>query len=169
MDFSDIPSPSAIVARMADQDAATKNPETLGALRELLGSGVPMARAANALDLQLSTAWRIVVADKECQKALTTGDEIRQRLAREKLESQADEMLSVIVSLARDSDEDGAVRLKAAESILDRSGLYDKPQVAKKGNVGEVATAVIELASVDPTFHDRLPRITVTSATRSDD
>ena len=32
-----------------------------------------------------------------------------------------------------------------------------------------VATAVIELASVDPTFHDRLQRITVTSATRSDD
>ena len=32
-----------------------------------------------------------------------------------------------------------------------------------------LATAVIELASVEPTFHDRLQRITVTSATRSDD
>ena len=77
-------------------------------------------------------------------------------------------MLQVIVSLAHDPDIDGSVRLKAAQDILDRTGLLDK-STGKGGSSQQQAAAVIELSSVDKDFHDRLQRITVKAGARSDD
>ena len=120
-DSDHTPSPDQLLARLNEQDRALNNPEKLGALRELLRAGISVGKAANHLNLPVSVAWRMVTSDKPTQKALTDGDDLRRRQLRAQLESRADDMLQVIVSLAHDPDIDGSVRLKAAQDILDRA------------------------------------------------
>ena len=55
--------------------------------------------------------------------------------------------------------------MKAAQDILDRTGLYEKPD--KKASKQQ-AGAVIELSSIDREFSDRLHRITVRAGTSSE-
>ena len=96
---------------------------------------------------------------------LDAGDDLNLKRRKEQLASRADDMLNVIVSLAHDPDIDGSVRLKAAQDILDRTGLYEKPD--KKASKQQ-AGAVIELSSIDKEFSDRLHRITVRAGTTSE-
>tara|TARA_Y100001973_G_C5087654_1_gene275758 strand:+ start:172 stop:681 length:510 start_codon:yes stop_codon:yes gene_type:complete len=167
-DPENIPEPAQLLARLQEQDRALNDPEKSGALRELLRAGITVGKAANHLDLPISVAWRMVTSDKSAQKALKDGDDLRRRQLRSTLENRANDMLQVIVSLAHDPDVDGSVRLKAAQDILDRTGLLDK-NTGKGGSGQQQAAAVIELSSVDKDFHDRLQRITVRAGARSDD
>jgi len=161
-----IPDPAQLLMRLQEQDQALQDPEKAGALRELLRAGITVGKAAHHLKLPVSVAWRMVTTDKSAQKALKDGDDLRQRQLRATLENRAQDMLSVIVSLAHDPDVDGSVRLKAAQDILDRTGLLDKNSGSGKANQQQAA-AVIELSSVDKEFHDRLHRITVRAGTQS--
>ena len=108
----------------------------------------------------------MVTSDKPTQKALTDGDDLRRRKLRATLENRADDMLRVVVGLAHDQDVDAAVRLKAAQDILDRTGLLDKNVGGKSKQ--QQAAAVIELSSVDKDFHERLSRITVRAGVQSE-
>jgi hypothetical protein len=167
-DSENVPEPAQLLARLQEQDQALNDPEKAGALRELLRAGITVGKAANHLNLPVSVAWRMVTSDKAAQKALKDGDDLRRRQLRATLENRANDMLQVIVSLAHDPDVEGSVRLKAAQDILDRTGLLDKS--TGKGNSNQQqAAAVIELSSVDRDFHDRLQRITVRAGARSDD
>lgn len=168
-DSDHTPSPDQLLVRLNEQDRALNDPEKLGALRELLRAGISVGKAANHLDLPVSVAWRMVTSDKPTQKALTDGDDLRQRQLRAQLENRANDMLQVIVSLAHDPDIDGSVRLKAAQDILDRTGLLDKNTGGGAKSGQQQAAAVIELSSIDKDFHDRLQRITVRAGARSDD
>lgn len=137
----------------------------MGSLRELLRAGIRVGQAANHLNISVATAWRMVTVDKSAQEALAAGDELKRMRMRSKLEARADEMLDVVASLARDEDVEDAVRLKAAQDILDRSGLLPKEAKQKPGQVQ--AGTVIELASIDEEFHSRLQRITVKAGASS--
>ena len=167
-DIENIPAPSQLLARLNEQDEALNDTEKAGALRELLRAGITVGKAANHLDLPVSVAWRMVTSDKSTQKAMNDGDDLRRRQLRATLENRADDMLQAIVSLAHAPDIDGSVRLKAAQDILDRTGLLDK-STGKGGSSQQQAAAVIELSSVDKDFHNRLQRITVKAGARSDD
>ena len=167
-DLENIPPPDQLLARLNEQDEALNDTEKTGALRELLRAGISVGKAATHLDLPVSVAWRMVTSDKATQKAMTEGDDLRRRQLRATLENRADDMLQVIVSLAHDPDIDGSVRLKAAQDIIDRTGLLDKNSGGGKSSQQQAA-AVIELSSIDKDFHDRLQRITVKAGTRSDD
>jgi len=160
-------SSNEVLARLAKHDLLLQNEEKAGALREMLRAGLSVGRAASALDLPVSVAWRMVTSSKDTQRALTDGDKLNIMRRRAELEQRADDMLNVIVSLAHDVDTDGSVRLKAAQDILDRTGLYQKQ--SGKGASTQQAAAVIELSSIDKEFSDRLHRITVRAGTRSDD
>tara|TARA_R110000851_G_scaffold170414_1_gene316729 strand:- start:973 stop:1428 length:456 start_codon:yes stop_codon:yes gene_type:complete len=151
---------------LLEQDKAVKDPEKMGALRELLRAGISVGKAAEHLGLQVAVAWRMVTSDKPTQKALTDGDDLRRRKLRATLENRADDMLRVVVGLAHDQDVDAAVRLKAAQDILDRTGLLDKNVGGKSKQ--QQAAAVIELSSVDKDFHERLSRITVRAGVQSE-
>jgi hypothetical protein len=160
-------SANEVLARLAKHDLLLQDEEKSAALREMLRSGLPVGRAAAALELPVSVAWRMVTTDKDTQKALDDGDRLNILRRKEVLVERADDMLNVIVSLAHDPDTDGSVRLKAAQDILDRTGLYQK--TSGRGASEQQAAAVIELSSIDKEFSDRLHRITVRAGTRSDD
>lgn len=159
---SDIENTEDLVTALRKQDVDIADPTKRGALRELLRAGISVEKAASRLKLPVSTAWRMVTSDKKAQLAMNDGDDLRRRRLRSKLEQKADSMLSVITGLAEDPDVDDAIRLKAAQDILDRTGLLDKDT----GSSAQTAT-VVELSSIHPDFHERLNRITVTSATKS--
>lgn len=161
-----IPEPSELIARLNEQDAALHDKEKVGALRELLRAGISVGKAANHLNLPVAVAWRMVTSDKESQKALNDGDDLRRRQLRAKLENKADEMLQVISSLAHDTEVDASVRLKAAQDILDRTGLLDKASGGGRGGTQQTA-AVVELSTIDRDFHERLNRITVRAGTQT--
>jgi hypothetical protein len=150
---------NAVILRLLSQDEAVKDKVQLGALRELLRAGISVQKAAEHLGLERTVAWRMVTSDKAAQKALNDGDDFRRRQLRATLESRADEMLAVIVSLAHDPEADGKVRLAAAQDILDRTGLLDKNVGGGNKSGGKVG-AVIELTSVEKGFNERLHRIT---------
>ncbi len=162
-DNDDIASAGDLLAALQRQDQQASDPQARGALRELLRAGVSVERAAGRLKLPVSTAWRMVTTDKDAQIAMNEGDDLRRRRLRSKLEQRADDMMDVIVRLANDVEVEDAVRLKAAQDILDRTGLLDKN--TGKGQGTQTAT-VVELSSIDPDFHERLNRITVTSASK---
>ena len=139
--------------------------EKASALREMLRAGISVSKAAETLSFPSSVAWRMVASNPDTLKALDAGDDLNLKRRKEQLASRADDMLNVIVSLAHDPDIDGSVRLKAAQDILDRTGLYEKPD--KKASKQQ-AGAVIELSSIDKEFSDRLHRITVRAGTSSE-
>ena len=157
--------PNAVLARLAKHDLLLQDEEKTAALREMLRAGVSVSKAAEVLSLPASVAWRMVTTDKDTQQALGAGDKLNVMRRRAQLEHRADDMVNVIVSLAHDPDVDGSVRLKAAQDILDRTGLYEKPD--KKASKQQ-AGAVIELSSIDREFSDRLHRITVRAGTSSE-
>jgi len=157
--------PNAVLARLAKHDLLLQDEEKTAALREMLRAGVSVSKAAEVLSLPASVAWRMVTTDKDTQQALDAGDKLNVMRRRAQLEHRADDMVNVIVSLAHDPDVDGSVRLKAAQDILDRTGLYEKPD--KKASKQQ-AGAVIELSSIDKEFSDRLHRITVRAGTSSE-
>jgi len=164
MNEPDITDAEDLVTTLTKYDDLAADPVKNAALRELLRAGVAVDKAAARLKLPVSVAWRMVVTNKEALTAMTEGDDLRRRRLRAKLETRADEMLDVIVGLAHDVEVEDAVRLKAAQDVLDRTGLLDKN--GGGGGSGQQTATVVELSSVDPDFHERLNRITVRSATK---
>lgn len=160
----DITDTDDLVTALKKQDEAFNNPEVRHALRELLRAGTSVEKSAAALKISVSTAWRITSSDDAARKALSAGDELRRRRLRSKLEHQADEMLNIVTAIARDHEQDGAVRLKAAQDILDRTGLLNKEGTSASGKSESVTAITIEEA--DPEFSSRLNRIVVRSGTR---
>ena len=163
--MSEQPTKNEVLARLAKQDLMLQNEEKASALREMLRAGISVSKAAETLSLPSSVAWRMVASNPDTLKALDAGDDLNLKRRKEQLASRADDMVNVIVSLAHDPDIDGSVRLKAAQDILDRTGLYEKPD--KKASKQQ-AGAVIELSSIDREFSDRLHRITVRAGTSSE-
>ena len=159
------PTKNEVLARLAKQDLMLQNEEKASALREMLRAGISVSKAAETLSLPSSVAWRMVASNPDTLKALDAGDDLNLKRRKEQLASRADDMVNVIVSLAHDPDIDGSVRLKAAQDILDRTGLYEKPD--KKASKQQ-AGAVIELSSIDRECSDRLHRITVRAGTSSE-
>jgi len=137
-----------IVAMIREESEFSVAPELRASVCRLLASGYTMRRVASQLNLQASTLWAYA-NDDEVQSARERGRLRRQAILSERLEAAADRAVTALVDVADDPDVSPRDRVKAAEAILDRSGIT--PLAGR----ADGQTAI----SVDIDFDDRLARI----------
>ncbi|MDF1699600.1 MAG: hypothetical protein P1V36_00375 [Planctomycetota bacterium] len=144
-----------ILARINQDDHLVADPETRLVLQGMLRRGMRLPQAAEALDIPTNVAWRILAVDEDLQAAMVEGDRVNLIRRRSELENRAHRMLSVIEEIANDPDQTGGDRIKAAESLLDRSGLYPKDT----GKGGSSTNVNVQVANVGREWEDRLDKV----------
>lgn len=143
-----------IVAMIREENEFTGSPELRASVCRLLESGYTMRRVASQLSLRPTTLWAYA-NDEVIQAARERGRLRRQAVLSERLEAAADRAVTALVDVADDPDVSPRDRVKAAEAILDRSGITP---LAGRAD-GQTAIAV------DIDFDDRLARIVAGTST----
>lgn len=144
-----------LVDMLVEQARFQGTPEMKAITIRLLESGYTLSAVAARLDCRTSTLWAWM-EDTDVQEALARGKAIRQTVVGEGLQEAAGSAVEALRDVVTDGQVAPKDRIKAAEVILDRSGL-----VSDAGS-GESATMV----TVDVDFDERLARIVAGSATR---
>lgn len=142
-----------IVAMIREENEFSGTPELRASVCRLLEAGCTMRRVATQLSLRPTTLWAFA-NDDEVQSARERGRLRRQAVLSERLEAAADRAVTALVDVADDPDVSPRDRVKAAEAILDRSGISPLAGRAE----GQTAIAV------DIDFDDRLARIVAGSS-----
>ena len=134
---------------MQSRSKFSTSPELKAMCVQLLGAGYTPAETASRLKLHPGTVYDLSKAPK-VREAIAAGVERRRDALGHGLQAAAGDALQVLSMLMNDPAVPPKERIKAAETLLERSGITPDTSGA------QVATAAV---SVDVDFDNRLARI----------
>ena len=144
------------VDMLVEQARFQGTPEMKAVVVRMLESGYTLSSVAARLECRTSTLWAWL-EEPDVREALARGKAIRKSVVGEGLQEAAGSAVDALRDVVSDGQVAPKDRIKAAEVILDRSGL-----VTETGP-GQNATVV----TVDVDFDERLARIVAGSAVKS--
>ena len=92
----------------------------------VIQAGTPLDVAAEQLGLEVPAAMRVVMRHPQGKKALQSGEATRVHRFRATCQGHTDEAIRVIREVMANPDEEGKVRLNAAEKMIKYAGLYNE-------------------------------------------
>jgi|DEB19_MinimDraft_3_1074340.scaffolds.fasta_scaffold10920_5 hypothetical protein len=132
-----------VVAMLTERTSATAEQRAVAS--QLLAAGYTVTQVARRLKVREVTVWGWT-SDPDVKAAVEAGREHRRKVLGQGLEVAAADALTALSDIVSDSSVMPRDRLKAAELILDRAGLTDRPAAAAS-------------VQVDVSFDERLARI----------
>jgi hypothetical protein len=90
---------------------------------ELYAQGANDTEVASTLGIERSTAWRWRTTDPQFRRELRRAHAEATKVAAARLEGLVEKALDVLASALTDNDAPLALRLRAAEAVLDRTGI----------------------------------------------
>jgi hypothetical protein len=106
----------------------------------LYAQGSTDAEVANELGVERSTAWRWRTVDLAFRRELRRTNAVATKAAAVRLEGLVDRALDVLKSVLDDDAAPVAVRLRAAEAVLQRAGIQssDGERTAVTSSIGDL-------------------------------
>jgi hypothetical protein len=141
------PTEAECVAMLAEEVRFSDEPKVQAAAVKLLAAGYTVRRTAIRLNIRPSTLWHWADT-KEIREAIETGRLKRTAKLGQGLEEAADHAVQALTDVVSDDSVAPKDRIKAAEVVLDRTGLDIRPDGANQVAI-----------SVDIDFDERLARI----------
>tara|TARA_R100001163_G_C5062026_1_gene199023 strand:- start:898 stop:1494 length:597 start_codon:yes stop_codon:yes gene_type:complete len=154
------PAPSAereVLSIMRSRATFAANDEVRTMCKQLLGAGYTPAETASRLKLHPGVVYDLS-KEPEIRDAITKGADRRRDILGHGLQSAAVDAMATLSVLMNDPTVPPKERIKAAETLLDRSGL-----TPDKDSQHQMAAAV----SVDVDFDNRLARIVAAGGSQS--
>ena len=141
------PSESECLAMLAEETQFADSPDVRAAALKLLSAGYSVRFAAIRLGIRPTTIWHWS-GDPEIRAAIESGKRLRAEKLGQGLEEAAFHAVQALNDVVSDDSVNPKDRIKAAEVVLDRTGLD-----LKQDRTNQVAV------SVDIDFDERLARI----------
>jgi hypothetical protein len=140
-----------VLAMLTERTSSTAEQRAVAS--QLLAAGYTVAQVARQLRVREVTVWGWTV-DPDVKAAVEAGREHRRKVLGQGLEQVAFSALTALEDIVSDSSVAPRDRLKAAELILDRTGLVEGPAAASS------------LVTVDVSFDERLARIAAAASAK---
>tara|TARA_R110002110_G_C13398299_1_gene712557 strand:- start:1053 stop:1610 length:558 start_codon:yes stop_codon:yes gene_type:complete len=145
-----------VIEMLAEAARYQTDEETKSLAIRLLEAGYTVQTTARKLDIRAATVWGWS-AEPPVKAAVASGKERRRVALGEGFENAAEGALRALTTILGDAQVSPRDRIKAAEAVLDRSGLVD-------ADTGTPAQAMV---AIDVDFDERLARIVASSGTKS--